>query len=162
MNKSYFTDTKNRDCLYDLITSWKGTRFRHGAMVKGRAVDCALYVASLLRELGVFTSIVHERVLQTWCLHTKREVMLDGYRAQFQKRMSHRLIAVEIGLDEETQFGDILFFATTKMGVSNHCAIMLDSPNMACALEHRGTCIVILSDVWRNRLQHKYRIMHYG
>lgn len=159
---SYFTNLKNRQTLIEAVGSWKGTHFKHGKMVKGRAVDCALYVASLLLETGVFKSIIYERVPRQWAAHVAREVLLDGYLAQFKERMAAGVEARELSSVKELQFGDVLFFSTSPLKVSNHCAVKLDEFYMTCALEARGVCVMELSKVWRNRLTHAFRIESHG
>lgn len=159
---SYFTDKEHKQALIHAVGSWKGTRFKHGKMVKGRAVDCALYVASCLVETGVFSGIEYEFVPRQWAAHTDREVLLDGYRAQFERRMTEGLHAVELPPQDCSEFGDILFFTTGKYGVSNHCALKLDGIYMTCALEKRGICVMELSEVWKTRMTHVFRIKTNG
>lgn len=174
-----FLDPDLRERYKDILMSWHGTPYKHLWMAKGRGADCTLFIAACLKELGVLKEVVYEYYPDRWFLSTKKEYILEafhkhtnehmaeGYRLawfnradyDFDKREELDMVPGFIFSRDRFLFGDILSFTTTKMNVTNHCAVWLDDGlQMLNSVRKQGCIVSTYGSHWERRLTNILRV----
>jgi len=87
--KEYFSTQERVDELHRILKEWKGTPHRHLCAVKGKGVDCTLFVWEVLKELGLEKGreVQNVPMKETYidyppdrALHSREEVLLNLLR----------------------------------------------------------------------------------
>lgn len=149
-----FYDTDLWKAYDKILRSWLGTPYRHLAGVKGRGADCTLFIAHALKEVGILTCVKHDYYPKDWHLHTGEEFVLESAFKHFRENCASGITFKYIGGRAKHQKrGDMLTFATTKTGITNHCSVALDDFDGRCqmsiqSIETRGVSIFPLGRYW--------------
>jgi len=161
MPEPYFkSDTAWRQ-IQEIIDSWMGTPYKHLQMVKGRGADCTLFIAACWKELGILTEVTFDYYSRDWHIHTKEELVLNGLYRHFADHC-HNGFTIEKLLPTEVKFrGDMLVFATTKTGVTNHASIYLGEKMMAHSINQRGVSRFPFGGFWERKIKAIFRIMQW-
>lgn len=130
-------------------------------MHKGRGVDCTLYLGACLLEFGLIKKVEHDYYSRDWHIHTRKEIVMEGF---FNHLIDHMISPYTIKwIDRNTQLerGDIVAFATTKMGVTNHCGIVVDQPKLTMinSIDRRGVSEMRLGNWWIKKLRNVFRVV---
>lgn len=164
----YFQDDAVWNEAKKILRSWKGTPYRHLCMVKGRGADCALFIASVWKELGILTAVEHDYYPRDWHVHTDDDRVRDGMTWHMQNKTAPGFQIIEpTNLDYYVR-GDFMGFSTGPRPTPNHACIwcgewpdtkqskqMYNSINANC----RGVCRITFGSWWRKRLVYILRVM---
>jgi len=71
------TEQSERSTVVAEARSWLRTPYHHAARVKGAGVDCAMLLAAVYEEAGLFPPVVFETYPRDWMLHRDAERLLD-------------------------------------------------------------------------------------
>lgn len=85
----FFRTKERQDELLRILNEWEGTPHRHFCSVKGKGIDCTLFILEVFKELGVAQKRVREKYLKMRyqnyppdrSLHSKEEVLLELLRS---------------------------------------------------------------------------------
>lgn len=107
------TEAEERTAVIDEAMTWLQTPFHHRQAVKGAGVDCALFLYSVYRKVGLIPEIEIEQYSAQWHLHHDEERYMnwilqfadrvenapfkagDGALFRFGRAASHGVIIVE-------------------------------------------------------------------
>lgn len=157
-----FLDKKVRNRYRNIVMSWTGTPYKHLWMKKGRGADCTLFIAACLKELKILKKIVYDYYPRDWFLHNKKEWVIEAFHRHTNNYIKKRYKLIWFNKKipkEKFIFGDILAFSTTKMNVTNHCAIWLDNGfEMFNSIRKRGCTTISYGGFWERRLTGLLRI----
>ena len=103
--KWYFENITRQQELKRILSSWKGTPYRHGCGVKGAGADCTYFLLRVLEELG-FGPFKIPSYPRDWNLHNADEELLKG----FLKYLPCKEVKIEDPMN-----GDIILFFFGKM-----------------------------------------------
>lgn len=150
-----FLDKQLRERYEKIVFSWKGTPYRHLVCSKGRGADCTLLVGACLKELGVLKKIEHEYYPRHWHFATKKEWVIESFYHHINNHLRNGWVVTwqheKIPM-EKFMFGDVITFATTSMGVSNHCGIWIDKGRYFFnSAGKRGCCVLTYGSFWDKR-----------
>lgn len=157
---SLFKDDDHWSKYKEVLYSWEGTPYRHLWRAKNRGVDCTLYLAAVLLEYGILRKVKHDYYPRDWHIHTREEIVMEGF---FNHLINYMIPPYTIKwIDKSTKLerGDIVAFATTKMGVTNHCGIVVDKPKLTMinSINRRGVSEMRLGNWWMKRLRNVFRV----
>lgn len=146
----FFEQEEKQEQLRAVLSSWKGTPFRHRCGVKGKGTDCIFFIARVLEELGVLK--LRPKMIpdysKDWHLHNTREILLEA--------VGVHLKTVEVGT-KYPMVGDLLFFHYGK--AASHAAIFCDG-HIYHSITNVGVRSTPLCDrVWRSRLKYGRRLL---
>ena len=164
----YFYDDQAWDLCRKEMLSWEGTPYRHLTMVKGRGADCTLFVGAVWKSLGILEYVTHDYYPRDWHIHTSLELVKNGFEWHFRNALRKGYSMIDV--DNRTDFirGDVLCFATTSTGVTNHTAIWCgywpetkEKDQMFNSIDssRRGVCRIKYGSWWRARLTSILRVM---
>jgi len=127
--------------------SWCGTKFRHGAALKGIGVDCIHLVEAVFRAVG----LVPEGLLPTyppdWHLHQREELLLEGLREHCDE------------VEAPFAVGDILVYRYGR--AASHCGIYVgDGQIIHAATRDQVRCDPVDSLSLRERFVAAYRVRY--
>lgn len=144
-----------------ILYSWEGTPYRHLWMQKGRGVDCTLYLAAALLDFGILKKVEHDYYSRDWHVHTRNEVVMEGFFNHLINHMIPPFTILWVDKNIELMRGDIVAFATTKMGVTNHCGIITDAPKLTMinSINRRGVSEMRLGGWWMKKLRNVFRVV---
>lgn len=74
-----------RNDVLEEARSWLGTPFHHHQAVKGRGVDCAMFLVSVYHAVGLVPEIVLDPYAPDWHLHCSMERFLTRVGEYAQK-----------------------------------------------------------------------------
>jgi NlpC/P60 family putative phage cell wall peptidase len=89
--------------------SWVGTRFAHGASLKGVGVDCIHLVESVFRAVGLVPEGLLPSYPPDWYVHQRRELLIEGLRGHCDEAQ------------EPWEVGDIFVYRYGR--AASHCGI---------------------------------------
>lgn len=152
------------------LLSWKGTPYRHMGRVKGRGVDCTLYVAASLVEIEVIEKLEYGFYPPEWFLQTKEEWLLKIFRDNGKTNLKKGFFLQELNITEkEFVRGDLVMFATERKkygrivkpnAVTNHAMVWLGEGRlMLTATNEKGVIYLTYGSHWRDCLSSTFRIM---
>lgn len=158
---SYFENDLNWNRYEKVLRSWEGTPYHHLWMHKGRGVDCTLYLGACLLEYGLLKKVEHDYYSRDWHIHTRQEIVMEGFFQHLIDQMKPPYNIRWVDKNIELMRGDIVAFKTTKMGVTNHCGIVIDSPKLTMihSINHRGVSEMRLGKWWTKRLTNVFRVV---
>jgi NlpC/P60 family putative phage cell wall peptidase len=93
-------EAQQRAAVIAEARSWIGTPWRHGAAVKGEAVDCAMLLVSVFTAAGIIEPFDPRPYPRTWFLHQNEERFLG-----WLEKLGAREIAPDLA-----QPGDVLVY----------------------------------------------------
>lgn len=157
--KACFADDRRWQTYEAILKSWQGTPYRHLTMVKGRGADCTLYLAACLLEAGLLTKVEHDYYPRDWHIHTKQEIVLQGFFHHVDHHLAEGLTVMRRENSSKLLRGDVLSFATTRTGVSNHCACYLGNGEMIHSINQRGVSETQYGGYWQRKLTAVFRFM---
>jgi len=167
--KPIFDDDRQWLRFKQELLSWMGTPYRHLAHSKGGGADCTQFIAGAMLNIGLLTSVDYDYYPKDWHIHTKREFVLESCEYHIKNNLASGLGCVNLTEEQvkDPDFrmrGDLVVYSTTKMNVSNHCAIVLDEHDGRCqmtihSIEHRGVSRFPLGRTWTRKLRCGFRFM---
>jgi cell wall-associated NlpC family hydrolase len=161
MPEPYFNNDTAWSKFEEVIDSWMGTPYKHLQMLKGRGADCTLFIGACWLELGIFTKVEFDYYPRDWHIHTKEELVLDNLYRQFRDSCGNGYSFKRFPIDEPFIRGDMLAFATTKTGVTNHTSIWLGKKIMAHSLPQRGVSRFPFGGFFERKIKGVFRIMQW-
>jgi len=139
------------------LLSWKGTPYKHLSRVKGRGVDCNMFIGSVLVECGYLKELNYDYYPKDWWLHTNKQLILDyveKHRALLRENYDFKMIWLKDKENLKLLEGDYLGFSLlNKKGIINHSGIYLGNNEFIHAAPKRGVCIEKLNDYWKRHLK---------
>jgi len=159
--KILFDNQKTWDRFEKILASWKGTPYRHLWKAKKRGVDCTLFTAAVMVELGYLKKIEHDYYPRDWHIHTKKELVMEGFFHHMINNLKPGWTALWLPTSAALIRGDIVAFRTMDTGVTNHCGIVIDRPKLTMihSIELRGVSEMRLGNWWRRRLRSVFRFV---
>ena len=159
--KKYFENEINYKHFLRVVNSWIGTPYRHLTMVKGRGVDCALFLGAIMKGSGIIDQVVYDYYPRCWHIHTDTEYVLEGIERHIKENLKEGLDVERYNLGEVELFrGDILTFSlTNNNNISNHSAYYLEGNEMVHSLERIGVHKVGMMNYFLERLTNVFRLM---
>ena len=125
------TQAETRAAIVAEALSWIGTKYHHGAALKGVGCDCARLPASVYGSLCLIPDL-KPHYTPDWMLHRDEEAFL-GYVTPYAREIEA----------SELQPGDLVIW---KFGRTySHSAIVIDPPTVVHAVIKGGA--VILADM---------------
>lgn len=155
--KPYFEDEQHWGELLEELEEWKGTPYRHLGTLKGRGVDCTLFVAMSLKNIGLFKRIEYEYYSKDWHLHGQHDKVLMSYLDNAKNLRDGLRMDVMEELALPPYRGDIELLSLFKYGVIHHCGIYLGSDEMIHALGTRGVHITHFG-AWKGHVRRTIRL----
>jgi len=84
----YFSSEERKKELKRILNEWKGTPHRHFCAVKGKGIDCTLFILEVYKELGIAQGRIREEYLKERyknyppdrALHSREEVLIKLLR----------------------------------------------------------------------------------
>lgn len=167
MKTSLFAENDLWEVFKNELLSWKHTPYLHLGKVKGRGVDCTLYVALCLKEIGILKEITHEYYPPDWFLRAEEEFVLDSFRRHIRKNLQSGFEILEYSifndcLPERKDFvrGDVLCFKLKDSKVTTHTAVWLDdNVHMINAINQSGVQYQTYGSWWHRRLTTLFRVV---
>ena len=156
--KKYFENDKNWQQFKEILFSWEGTPYRHMQMVKGRGADCTLFVGAVWKEVGLLKDVVFEYYDPKWCFKTKEERVLKSIFQHSQYYAKEGVVLTRHKKDEPLFRGDLVVFATTRTGLTNHAGVYLGENKIIHAVPKRGVSTYTINDSWRERMTAFFRV----
>ena len=135
--------------LVEILESWKGTKYRHLTGVKGRGADCSLYLAHCFLELGLLTKIEHDYYSRDWHIHTKNQLVRDGFTKHLSENMAEGHTGFYTDTDADPMRGDLVGFSMRCNGITNHVACYIGDGICWHSIEGRGVSTVKLEALRR-------------
>jgi cell wall-associated NlpC family hydrolase len=136
--KPYFDNDNVWKDFMAIVKTWEGTPYRHLAMVKGGGADCSLFIAACWLEAGILKEVKYDYYPRDWHIHDKKELVVNGLYRHFRNHVMPGFDIIKMTTDEAKQRGDMLTFATTGTGLSNHASIYLQGGMMVHSIPNRG------------------------
>lgn len=158
----YFIMDEVWEKFLEVIDSWMGTPYKHLTMVKGRGADCTLFIAACWKEFQILNKVTYDYYPRDWHIHSTDELVLNGLYRHFSDHCHEGFsIARFLPKEEVKMRGDMLVFATTKTGVSNHASIYLGGKMMAHSINGRGCSKFPFGGFWDRKITTIFRIMRW-
>ena len=143
--------------LIKLFLEWIGTPYAHFKMEKGEGADCALFIASCLKDMGILKEVRYKYYHRFWHRFESTEVILNHIVEYIRDNFNQSFYMEKEDKDVELIRGDILVFSL-RSRVSNHISMYLGNDLMINSINGRGVCIMPLSSIYKNRLTNIFRI----
>jgi len=126
--------------------SWIGTKFHHGAALRGIGVDCIHLVAAVLRAVGLLSdSALIPSYPPDWMRHRDEERLLDGLRPYCDQ------------VQESWQIGDILVYHYGR--AASHCGLYVgDGQIIHAAARDQVRCDPVDSTMLQPHFVGAYRV----
>ncbi len=161
-----FAVQKNFHKFKKILESWLGTPYKHLKMVKGRGADCTLYIAACWHEYGILEEITYDYYPRDWHVHTKNELVLENLFRHFKDHCAEGYTIQLYPPTEPFIQGDMLVFATSKTGVSNHTSIYLGADGtkdqmLIHSINYRGVSKFPYGKFWERKLTSICRVMQW-
>lgn len=144
-----------------ICIDWLGTPYKHFKMEKGYGADCALFIASCLKELGVLNKICYKYYDRFWHRVTTYEVILDHIAGSISEHLNKEYEFKKLDKKTDLTRGDLMTFSL-RSKVTNHIAIYLGNKLILNSINGRGVCIMPLSNIYKNRTTNIFRIINNG
>jgi len=146
-----------------ILSSWLGTPYRHCTMVKGRGADCTLFIGACWVEYGILTEVTWDYYSKDWHLNTHEEKVLDGLYDHFTRHSQPGYAILRLDKDAELIRGDVIAFALTPTGVSNHASVFLGPTDhgelMLHAMHSKGVSVFPVAGFFERHKSNVFRIM---
>lgn len=158
---NYFDDVKNIKALSEIIDSWKGTPYKHLESIKGRGVDCTLFIGNCLKELGILSEVKYDYCPSDWYVHSHDQFLVDKFHEHWDNYLLPELECVEYPYEKnfELVYGDILIFTMMpKSPVKNHASIFTGCNKMVQSTQGRNVGEIQLGNFFKKRLTDIFRI----
>lgn len=167
----YFRDEENWEKYREEVISWEGTPYRHLKMVKGKGADCTLFIGAQWLYMGILTKVEYEYYPRDWHIHAPSEYVIQQLHYHWQNFSAPGLDIAKIDTRNEEDFirGDILCFAMSVTGVTNHATIWFGDfretrqkrqmYNSINTNNNRGVCRISYGSFWKSRLTNIFRVM---
>jgi cell wall-associated NlpC family hydrolase len=156
----YFEDDKAWNDFLAIVKSWEGTPYRHLGMVKGGGADCSLFIGACWLEAGIVTEITYEYHARDWHIHSKDEYVLESLFKHFASHAAPGFEIKQLGKKVKKIRGDLLGFATTSTGVTNHASIYLGEGGMMIhSINSRGVSQFPFKGYFEQKITSIFRIM---
>lgn len=137
------------------LRSWINTPYWRNEGIKGRGADCSLFIACVLKEIGILERIIKPEYLpKDWQTHGTEDLFFENFQAH-KKFLRPGLIVEEVV--QPFQPGDWLLFSTSIRRLLNHSAIYLGNNEIIHSIESKGVVIENLSK-WQKHLRKVYRL----
>lgn len=158
MMMPFFQSGNKQARFREILESWKDTPYLHLARVKGRGADCALFIVEVLHEFGIVAYLQCDYYSRDWFLHTKNEIILDGFTKQVQFLSSHLRFDASLSIDTKLMFGDILCFCTNKNEITNHVAVYMGNALLYHSVPCRGVGYSQYGSYWQKKIVNILRV----
>jgi len=164
----YFNDDDAWEKYQKEVISWENTPYRHLTMVKGRGADCTLFIGAQWLALGILTKVKFDYYPKDWHKHDPTEFVIEQMWWHWKNFSAPGFEIMKIDTREEQDFlrGDILCFALSTTGVTNHAAIWFgywpptrEKRQMYNSINDRGVCRLTYGSFWRDKLTYIFRVM---
>ncbi len=168
MKVPYFEDDVMWQKCKEEAISWEGTPYRHLWMSKGRGADCTLFIAAIWKELGILSDVTYEYYPKDWHIHAPSNMVLDSLQRHIRDHATSGISIDDIDpkKEEEWMRGDMLAFALTETGVTNHAMIWFGDfeetrqrKQMYNSINDQGVCRLTYGSFWRKHLTNVFRVM---
>lgn len=158
----YFENQQNWQKVKEELLSWLGTPYKHMTCVKGRGVDCNLFIGGCLKNLGILKDLNYDYYPTDWFLHNKEEIILE-YVKKHRQLLNENFDFIEINFPQENLiYGDYLGFSILNPNNTvNHSGILLDNNTFIHASINRGVIIEEFTDYWKRHLKKVFRLIQY-
>lgn len=162
----HFREPGRVEKMRKIFKSWLGTRYLHMGTHKGDkpgagGADCTKFLGLCLVEYGALSQLKErEYYSKDWYIHGTREVVLESFDFHIENFgvPGFHIGRQQIGNDTEFFFGDIVGFATTASGLTNHTAGYLNEGLMIHCLQKLGVSIVPFDFEWLPRATYLWRL----
>ena len=158
---NYFNNIENIEKCKEIVESWMGTPYVHLKAIKGRAADCSLLIAEILREMGILNNLEFDKYKpKDWCVYSHSQFILDTIRLN-KSFVSNGLIINEYKFNaiSELMFGDTLTFALKKKSdIVNHTGLYLDKNIIVHSVHGHKVEKSKLSDKYIRNLKLYFRV----
>ena len=156
----YFENKENWKRAKEELLSWIQTPYKHMGTVKGRGVDCNMFIGKTLVNLGILKDLNYDYYPKDWWLHTDKQIILD-YVEKHRKLLKNGFDFQEIDFNKENLLeGDYLGFSlSNKKGIINHSGIYLGNDEFIHSTPKRGVCIEKLTNYWKRHLKLVIRLV---
>ena len=141
-----FEDDKIWEEFKRELLSWLGTPYRHHTAVKGRGVDCTLYIGTALKNVGLLAKVENTYYPRDFHLHSDEELVIENIYKHL-KYLPKGLVVRQV--DDELMRGDMITIRTKGSRIFNHTGVYLGNDEFVSATVARGVCILRLSK-WAN------------
>lgn len=138
------------------LLSWVGTPYRHHTAVKGRGVDCTLYIGTVLKNVGLLSEVEQPYYPRDFHRHSSREVVLENIFKHALRYLPANVVLRRV-LDESLMRGDLLTFKTKGSLVFNHTGVYLGDGKFVSATVARGVCVLEL-EKWEKCPRRSWRL----
>jgi len=164
----YFRDDKIWVKYKSEVLSWEGTPYRHLKMVKGRGADCTLFIGAQWLYMGILTQVKYDYYPRDWHIHTPSEFVIQQLHYHWQNFAApgFDVMRLDSRCEEDFQRGDILCFALSPTGVTNHATIWFgyfeetkQCRQMYNSINEKGVCRLTYGSFWREKLTTIFRVM---
>jgi len=157
----YFENDENWKKAKEELLSWVGTPYKHMGRVKGRGVDCNMFIGQSLVNLGILTDLNYEYYPKDWWEHTDDQIILF-YIEKHRKLLKEGFDFYQVNFPNEKLLrGDYLGFAVlNSKGIVNHSGILLDNNTFIHASIGKGVRIDELNDYWLKHLKIVFRLIY--
>lgn len=162
--KPLFQDDARWQAMERELLSWLGTPYRHLQRTKGRGADCTLFVAQAMVNAGYLLSVEYDYYPKDWHIHTQEEFVLKSLERHIKNNLPGWIHAIDLNNGDQLMRGDLIMYSTTKQGVTNHCAIVLDEFDGRCqmtihSINRRGVSRFPLGRTWKRKQRGGFRFM---
>lgn len=156
-----FKDDGQWNRVVRIADDWVGTPYRHLQMVKGRGADCALFLAAVLLEAGVFNNVSYDYYSKDWFMHTKHELIIEGLLRHLEQNVSNGYLGkvVHYPKFEDLVRGDIVGFSTVTSGATNHASMYLGNSKMIHSVYGRDVRKTQFGSFWKRKITVLFRVM---
>jgi cell wall-associated NlpC family hydrolase len=146
-----------------IMSSWLGTPYKHCTMVKGRGADCTLFIGACWLEFGILKKVTWDYYSKDWHENTHEEKVLNGLYDHFRHHANPDYQILHLEPDVQLRRGDLVAFALTKTGVSNHAGAYLGTTDrgkvMLHAVQSKGVSVFPLAGYFERHKSGVFRIM---
>ena len=146
-----------------IMSSWLGTPYRHCTMVKGRGADCTLFIGACWVEFGILEKVSWDYYSHDWHMNTHEEKVLNGLYKHFSNYTNKNYALVRLMEDEPFLPGDVITFALTPTGVTNHAGVYLGQTEqgelMLHSVQSKGVSTFPLAGYFERHMSSVFRIL---
>jgi cell wall-associated NlpC family hydrolase len=154
-----FATPEQQERFLKEVQSWEGTPYRRMAVAKGRGCDCSLLLGGVLKDLGILTQVKYNPYGETWHIHSKKELIIEGLLEHADNYMVDGYAIKEMPKDVELMIGDIMLFWTTMKMTASHAAFYVGEWGLFNCIQQVGACYIDYRRPWPRALKSVYRVM---
>lgn len=156
----YFLDEAAWQPMETEAMSWLGTPYRHLGNFKGRGADCTLFIASVLKNIGLLSQLDYNYYPRDWHIHGQEEIVVQYYLAHEKYLPAGLEFEVTDGLREDHMRGDFVMMTLPPAKVIHHCGIMFGQNAMIHSINGAGVQLITFKDWWQRHARRTVRIVH--